>query len=112
MASTKKLSPVTDLSKANLDTNDTITLYRASPKFPDNGNFEKGTYFATSEDSARWNAESHYTGEPKDINVRKYTLPKSSVIKEGNNYRLNTEYPAKVTADLASEAKRNKANKK
>jgi hypothetical protein len=85
-------------AKASGQSGETITLYRAAPKFPD-GNFEKGTYFATSENSARWNAESHYKGEPQDITIRKYTIPKSSVIKEGNNYRLATEYPAKVIKD-------------
>lgn len=94
---------------------ETITLYRAAPKFPSDS-FNKGTYFADTEQSARFYSESHYKGDPGDIKVEQFTLPKDSVFKEPStgNYILKGEAPVSRTISkeldpLAQEARKYKS---
>lgn len=77
------------------DIDDTVTLYRASPDLPKGGSFKKGTYFADSEQKARYYSESHYNGNPGDIKVEQFTLPKNLVFKEPStgNYIIKGEAP-------------------
>ena len=76
-------------------------LYRASPDLPTEGNFKKGTYFADSAQKARYYAESHYPGEPGDIQVQQFKLPKDSMFKEPStgNYITKGETPVEYIDD-------------
>ena len=94
---------------------ETITLYRAAPKFPSD-KFSKGTYFADTEQSARFYSESHYRGDPSDIKVEQFTLLKNAVFKEPStgNYILKSEAPvsraiSKELEPLAQEARKYKS---
>jgi hypothetical protein len=73
---------------------ETVTLYRAAPKFPSD-KFNKGTYFADDATKARYYSESHYKGEPGDIKVEQFTLPKDAIFKEPStgNYITTSEAP-------------------
>ena len=83
--------------KSTKVSDETITLYRASPNLPTEGNFKKGTYFADSEQKARYYSESHYKGDPSDIKVQQFVLPKNAVFKEPStgNYTLKGEVAVK-----------------
>ena len=71
-----------------------ITLYRAAPKFPSD-KFSKGTYFADDAQKASYYSASHYKGNPSDIKVQQFTLPKDAVFREPStgNYVLKGEVP-------------------
>ncbi len=89
---------------------ETITLYRAAPKFPSD-KFEKGTYFADNAQSARYYSESHYKGDIGDIKVEQFTLPKDAVFKEPStgNYILKGEAPVSKIDPLIAEARKYKS---
>lgn len=95
------------LSLAKEASKNTVTLYRAAPKFPTD-KFDKGTYFADSEQSARYYSESHYKGNPQDIKVQQFTLPKDQVFKEPStgNYILKGEASVKSANPLLQEARK------
>ena len=108
-----KIAP--ELEPLAQEAKETITLYRAAPKFPSD-KFSKGTYFADSEQSARFYSESHYKGDPSDIKVERFTLPKNSVFREPStgNYILKGESPVKPAISkelnpLATEARKYKS---
>jgi hypothetical protein len=68
-----------------------VTLYHASPRLPTKGSWRKGTYFATTADSAMYYAESHHRGK---IFVREVRIPAAILEKQGGHiYRLKKEYP-------------------
>lgn len=70
----------------------TTTLYRAAPNFPTD-EFQKGTYFADTPEKARFYSESHYGGNPQDIKVQEFTLPKDKIFREpstGNTLTTGT----------------------
>jgi len=69
-----------------------VTLYHASPDMPKSGNWRKGTYFAPTEQQARYYAESHHEG---NISIQKVEIPKSLLHKNNTNdiHQLLEEYP-------------------
>lgn len=83
-----------------------VTLYHASPELPIKGNWKKGTYFADTEQSARYYAESHHEGK---LSVAKVEIPKELLHKNKTNsiHQLLEEYPISQTSPspLAAEAK-------
>lgn len=83
---------------------ETITLYRAAPKFPAD-KFTKGTYFADEAGKARYYSESHYKGDPSDIKVEKFTVPKNTVFREPStgNYITTDEAPILKTRSQLTE---------
>ena len=93
----------------------TETLYRVAPNFPKD-NWEAGTYFATSPETARYYAESHYKGDPSDLKVIEVKLPSSLIYERtagGANVRLRDSFPVsekEVNSQLTDIW--NKANKK
>jgi len=95
-------------AKASGQSGETITLYRAAPKFPPD-KFDVGTYFADDAGKARYYSESHYKGNPADIKVEQFTLPKSAVFREPStgNYILKGEAPVQraVANDLTTSIK-------
>lgn len=81
---------IKEITKPKLNnTEDTISLYRASANLPTEGNFKKGTFFADNEQKARYYSESHHNGDISDIKVKEFIVPKSSVYREPStgNYR-------------------------
>lgn len=76
-----------------------ITLYHASPNMPTKGNWKKGTYFADTEQNARYYAESHHRG---DITVVQVKIPKKLLEKrsDGHAYILSEEYPIRSIGDI------------
>ncbi len=87
-----------------------ITLYHASPNLPIKGNWRENTYFAPTEQSARYYAESHHLG---DIKVQQVKIPKSLLFREPStgNYKLTKEFPVaqKTPTLLAQEAQKYKS---
>lgn len=89
-----------------------ITVYHASPTLPTTGNWRKGTYFAPTEDAARYYAESHHRG---DIKVKKLILPKSLLFKQASNgnFILQQEFPVSENlTDIYNRAVGGKIKKK
>lgn len=76
-----------------------VTLYHASPKMPTEGNWRKGTYFADTEQNARYYASSHHVG---DIDVQKVEIPKRLLHKNNTNniHQLLEEYPIKQSISV------------
>lgn len=106
----QRVAPKSAPGEAIVSKVDTITLYRAAPEFPSD-KFSKGTYFADEADKARYYSESHYNGNPSDIKVQQFTVPKDAVFKEPStgNYILKGEVPVKqavIESPLAQEAKK------
>ena len=95
-------------AKASGQSGETITLYRAAPKFPSD-KFDVGTYFADDAGKAKYYSESHYKGNPADIKVEQFTLPKSAVFKEPStgNYILKGEAPVQraIAKDITTSIK-------
>lgn len=76
-----------------------ITLYHASPNMPTKGNWRKGTYFADTEQNARYYAESHHRG---DITVVQVKIPKKLLekMKTNNIHILREKYPIRPIGDI------------
>lgn len=74
-----------------------VTLYHGSPNMPTKGNWRKGTYFADTEQNARYYASSHHNG---DINVQKVEIPQRLLHKNNTNniHQLLEEYPISKSA--------------
>lgn len=83
-----------------------LTVYRAAANFPKE-TFAKDTHFATDPKNARYYAESHYSGDPSDIEVRPVQVP-ASILKRGgsaDSWQLKDEYPvspANISKERAS----------
>lgn len=95
-------SPSGDAQAGLYDTGDTVTLYRAAPKFPEGGKFKAGDFFSNDPQKAQYYSESHYKGDPQDIKIQQFTFPKDAVRQEGadNIYVLNKEHPYSPQADM------------